>query len=147
MGREDTHRDRKDEVMLNVRTARQGALRVAVDCSPEYGLATGGSVRGRRRCCRSRGGKQKVWSDAGDHGEVACVKEKVWGGLILPEELDGVEAEDGGAQSLALPTFWVTRGRACGTGRCARSNGVCSCEPGAEGWSDLAGIVAAARRR
>ena len=88
-----------------------------------------------------------MWSDAGGYGEVACVKEKAWGGLNLPGELDGVEAEDGGAQSLALPTFWVTRGRASGTGRCARSNGACSCEPGAEGWSELAGIVAAARRR
>ena len=87
-----------------------------------------------------------MWSDAGDHGEDACVKEKAWGGLDLPEELDGVEAEDGGAQSLALPTFWVTRGQASGTGRCARSNGACSCEPGAEGWSGLAGTEAAVRR-
>ena len=57
-----------------------------------------------------------MWSDAEDHGEDACVKGKVWGGLDLPLELVGLDAEDGGAQSFALPTFWVTRGRTRGTG-------------------------------
>ena len=38
-----------------------------------------------------------MWSDAGDHREDACVKEKAWGGLDLPEELDGDETDGGDA--------------------------------------------------
>ena len=32
-----------------------------------------------------------MWSDAEDHGENACVKDKAWGGLDLPLEVVGVE--------------------------------------------------------
>ena len=32
-----------------------------------------------------------MWLDAEDHGEHACVKDKVWGGLDLPLEVVGVE--------------------------------------------------------
>ena len=85
--------------------------------------------------------------DTQDDASHVSVNERERGGRRLPLEVVGVEAEDGGAQSFALPSSCVTRGRASGTGRCARSSGVCLCEPGAEGWSELAGIVAAARRR
>ena len=42
-----------------------------------------------------------MWSDAEDHGEDACVKDKVRGGLDLPLELAGVEAGGGGGQTFA----------------------------------------------
>jgi hypothetical protein len=50
-----------------------------------------------------------VWSDAEDHGENACVKDKAWGGLDLPLEVVGVEAEDGGGQSSTLLELRVMR--------------------------------------
>ena len=43
-----------------------------------------------------------MWLDAGVHGEYACMNKKAWGGLVLPEELDGVEAEDDGGSVVCV---------------------------------------------
>ena len=50
-----------------------------------------------------------MWSCVEDHGEHVCVKDKTWGGLDLPLEVVGVDAEDGGGQSSTLLELQVMR--------------------------------------
>ena len=63
-----------------------------------------------------------MWSDAEDHGENACVKDKAWGGLDLPLEVVGVEAEDGGGQSSTLPELRFMRRQMGCVSRCAETH-------------------------
>ena len=92
-------------MMLNVAAGWSGAHRVDVDCSPGMLLASGSSVRHRRRRYGSRQTKQTMQLDAYGIGEYVSIGQREWGGHKLPEGVAGVEADGGGSLLSLMPMF------------------------------------------